>query len=175
MKQLIAVALALGIAAPSFATALTEMRAEDLLPMAPEFRKSLNLNANQQTLFNQVEIKTRTILRDRQSRRERLQQKALTGLTQPKADLRDYAQALDAEASLAAGEEAHMRALWLDMNDALDDNQRLAVLTLVMEQMQRVPDQGPIRGPMRGKEEGAGQHQRGMGGRRPPGGGPGGQ
>ncbi len=175
MKQLYAWALALCLATPAFATALTEMRAEDLLPMAPEFRKSLNLNANQQTLFTQVENKTRNILRERQSRRERLQQKALTGLAQAKAELRDYVQALDAESIVAANEEAQLRALWLDMNDALNETQRQAVLTLVMEQLQRVPDPGATRGPMRGKEEGPGQHQRGMGGRKPPGGMPGGQ
>jgi hypothetical protein len=175
MKQLYALALALGLAAPAFATGLADMRAEDLLPLAPEFRKTLNLNANQQTLFTQVENKTRTILRERQSRRERLQQKALTGLAQANAELRDYAQALDAEATVAAGEEVQMRALWLDVNDALNETQRQAVLTLVMEQMQRVPDHGAARGPARGKEVGGAQHQRGMGGRKPPGGGPGGQ
>jgi hypothetical protein len=175
MKQLYALLLAFGLAAPALATGLAEMRAEDLLPMAPEFRKSLNLNANQQTLFNQVENKTRTILRERQSRRERLQARALAGLAQPKAELREYAQALDAESTVAAAEEAQLRALWLDLNDALNDTQRQAVLTLVLEQLQRVPDPGAARGPMRGKEEGGAQHQRGMGGRKPPGGMPGGQ
>lgn len=175
MKRLFALALALGLAAPTFAIPLTDMRAEDLLPMAPELRKTLNLNANQQTLFTQVENKTRNILRERQSRRERLQQQALGGLAQPKAELRDYAKALDAESAVAAAEESQLRALWLDLNDALGDNQRQAVLTFVLEQMQRVPDSGAARGPMRGKEEGAGQHQRGAGGRKPPGGMPGGQ
>ncbi len=175
MKQLYAVALAFGLAAPALATGLAEMRAEDLLPLAPELRKTLNLNANQQTLFTQVENKTRTMLRERQSRRERLQRAALAGLSQPKAELRDYAQALDAESTMAAGEQARMRALWLDMNDALNDSQRQAVLTLVIEQLQRVPDSGAARGPMRGKEEGGAPHQRGMGGRKPPGAMPGGQ
>jgi hypothetical protein len=175
MKRLFALLLALGLAAPAFATPIMEMRAEDLLPMAPELRKSLNLNANQATLFTQVENKTRNILRERQSRRERLQQHTLTAMTQPKVDLRDFAPALDAESTVTAAEENQLRALWLDMNDALNENQRQAVLTFVLEQMQRVQDSGAPRGPARGKEEGGGQHQRGAGGRKPPGGGPGGQ
>lgn len=47
----------------SVATPVMEMRATDLLPMAPELRKSLTLNANQLTLWQQVENKSRAILR----------------------------------------------------------------------------------------------------------------
>lgn len=173
MKRLHALALtsalAFGIALPGSATPLAEMRAEDLLPMAQEFRKTLNLNANQQTLFNQVENKTRAVLRERQSRRERLQQQASTSLAQPNAELRQLAQAMDAETAATAAEETQLRAQWMDLVDALNDSQRQAVLTLVLEQMQRVQHPDTKGAPPRGKEEG-GQHQRGMGGRRGAGG-----
>ncbi len=173
MKKLHALALtsalAFGIALPGLATPLTEMRAEDLLPMAQEFRKTLELNANQQTLFNQVESKTRAVLRDRQSRRERLQQKAATSLIQPNAELRDISQALDAETAATAAEETALRAQWMDLVDALNDKQRQAVLALVLEQMQRVQHPDAKSAPARSKDEG-GQHQRGMGGRRGAGG-----
>ena len=50
-----------------------DMRADDLLPMAPEFKQSLNLSPNQQTLWLQVETRSKTLMRERHARRERLQ------------------------------------------------------------------------------------------------------
>src|SRR5438067_4169608 len=82
-------ALAVGSAAPGFAVLLMDMRAEDLVPMAAQFRESLNLDANQQTLFNQVEGRSRTILRERLRRREALQEQAKAILARPDVELRD--------------------------------------------------------------------------------------
>ena len=66
-------ALVLGTAAATAAAVpIAEMRLQDLLPMAPDFKTELKLNANQQILWQQVESKTRQLLRERQSRRERL-------------------------------------------------------------------------------------------------------
>jgi hypothetical protein len=59
------------------------MRAEDYLPMAAELKKSLNLNANQQTLWSQTESRTRKLLAERKARRERLQAAALAGAQAP--------------------------------------------------------------------------------------------
>ena len=117
-----------------------DMRADDLVPMASEFRKSLNLNANQQTLWLQVETRSKAMLRERQARRERLQQALKAGLAGPKVELRDLNGALEAEAATSAQEDKQLRELWLGVNDALDENQRQQVATLVAEQLMRVPD-----------------------------------
>jgi hypothetical protein len=69
-------AFAVGAAGSTLAVPLMDLLAEDLLPMASEFKKPLNLNANQQTLWLQVEGRSRTVLRERQHRREALQEKA---------------------------------------------------------------------------------------------------
>jgi hypothetical protein len=161
--QTVFLALALGSnAAPSFATPLMDMRAEDLLPMAPDFRKSLNLNANQQTLWQQVESRSRSILRERQSRRERMQEQAKAMLDKPGVELRELNALIGAEAGLTAAEDKELRELWLGMNDALDDGQRRKVATFVSEQMMRVPDAPGQHGSPERSGEG-GQHRRGGG------------
>lgn len=65
------------------------MRAEDLLPMTSEFKKSLDLNANQQTLWQQVDSRSRAVLRERQHRREALQDEAKALLARPDVELRE--------------------------------------------------------------------------------------
>jgi hypothetical protein len=143
----------------SVATPVMEMRADDLLPMAPEFRKSLNLNANQQTLWIQVENKSRAIVRERTARRERLQQALKTGLAGAKVELRDLDGALAAESAASAQEEKQLRELWLGVNDALDENQRQQVATLFAEQLIRVPESEQRHAAPHAREEGAGQHR----------------
>ena len=70
----VAAALALGaLLSPAFAVPVMDMRAEDFLPLAADLKQQLKLNTNQQTLWQQTESRTRTLLRERKSRRERLQ------------------------------------------------------------------------------------------------------
>ena len=167
----IAAALAFVIgaaAAPAFALPVMDMHIEDLMPMGPDIRKSLNLNANQELLWQQVESKTRQLMRERMSRRERLQSATKLGLAGARVELRDLAGAIDAETAASAAEEKQMRELWLTVNDALTETQRQAVATFFAEQMQRVPDAGPQHGAERGKDDGGG---RSRGGRQKPGGG----
>lgn len=171
-------ALALGAATPSFAVPLMELRAEDLLPMASEWKKSLNLNPNQQTLWNQVEGRSRTILRERTQRRDALQEQARAMLAKPDVELRDLDKAAAAESALEAAEDQQLRALWLGVNDALDDKQRAQVATFLGEQLMRVVPEGRAEGRPageRGGERGGGRpggHGRGgMGGMGGPGGG----
>jgi hypothetical protein len=157
--RVLALALIAGACVSALATPVMEMRAEDLLPMASEFRKSLNLNANQQTLWLQVEGRSRAILRERQSRRERLQASLNTALPGTKVELRNLEGAIEAESAASAQEEKQMRELWLGVNDALDENQRQQVATLISEQLMRVPDSDQRRAAPRAKEEGGGQHR----------------
>jgi hypothetical protein len=156
-------AFALGAAGSSLAVPLMDLRAEDLLPMASDFKKSLNLNANQQTLWLQVEGRSRTVLRERLHRREALQDKAKTLLAKPDVELRELNALVEAESAAAAQEDKQLRELWLDLNDALDDGQRRQVATLVSEQLQRVVPEGRPAGE-RGGEKGGERSGRGMGG-----------
>jgi hypothetical protein len=169
----ISAALALSaLLSPAFALPVMEMRAEDFLPMAAELKKSLNLNTNQQTLWQQVESKTRTVLRDRKTRRDRLQAATQAGTQGANVELRDLAKAIDEETAVSASEEKLLREWWLTVNDALSESQRQIVVNLVSEQLLRVPDNGGGARPER-KEEG-GEHRGGKGGRGGMGGGVGG-
>lgn len=162
-------------AAPAFAVPVSEMRAEDLLAMAAEFRKELNLNANQATLWQQTENRTRALLRERTSRRERMQAALRPALDGKSVELRELVGGVDAEAAASAAEEKQLRAWWLDVNDALDETQRKQVAVFLAEQMQRVeggqrgergerPKEGG--GPPRGEHKGGRGGMGGMGGGR---------
>jgi hypothetical protein len=166
-------------AAPALAVPVSEMRAEDLLAIAAEFRKELNLNPNQSTLWQQTENRSRALLRERQSRRERMQAALRPALDGKDVELRDLAGGLDAEAAASAAEEKQLRAWWLDVNDALDETQRKQVAVFLAEQMQRVD--GGARGergqrPKEGGGPGRSEHRGkgGMGGMGGAGGGRGG-
>ena len=122
------------------AVPIAEMRLEDLLPMAPDFRMELKLNANQTTLWQQVEGKTRQLLRERKARRERLQAAVTQGLQAPRLELRDMLAGLDNESALSLAEEKQVREWWLSVNDALDEQQRQMVAQFIAGQMARVMD-----------------------------------
>jgi hypothetical protein len=70
--------------------------------------------------------------------------------------------ALEAEAATSAAEDKQLREWWLGVNDALDENQRQQAVTLLSEQLMRVPDSNAQHQAGRGREEGAGRG-RGMG------------
>lgn len=168
VRRLSAALILSALLSPAFALPVAEMRAEDYLPMASELKKSLSLNANQQTLWAQTESKTRKLLSDRKARREHLQAAALAGAQGANVELRDVGKAMDEETNISAAEEKQLREWWLTVNDALSESQRLAVVQMLSEQLQRVaPEGGAAPRPER-KEEG-GEHR--GGGRRGGGGG----
>jgi hypothetical protein len=138
--------LAMAGAGTAHAVPLTDLRAEDLLPMAGDLKRSLNLSPNQQTLWSKAEAESRTILRDRARRRTALQEWARTLLASPDADLRKLDAATDAESATANAEDRQLRTLWLDVNDGLDDNQRRQVAGRLGEQLLRVVPDGGGRG-----------------------------
>lgn len=133
---IIATTLLLG-SASSYALPVTEIAAEDLLHQSSELKKSLNLTPNQLALWQQVEAKIRPLLRTRQIRREKIQAEIKLALDETKTELRDWAKRLDAEEELSLQESRQLRELCLTLNDALDDNQRQLVLSLLAEQVQR--------------------------------------
>ncbi|WLI88942.1 hypothetical protein Q4S45_19900 [Massilia sp. R2A-15] len=163
IRRTFAAAVLASACAAALATPVMEMRAEDLVPMASEFRQELKLNANQQTLWLQVEGRSKAILREREARRERLQAALKAGLGVPKAELRELNAALEAEAAASAQEDRQLRELWLGVNDALDDGQRQQVAAMAAEQLMRVPDSEQRHAAPRAGEEGRGKG-RGMGG-----------
>ena len=122
------------------AVPIAEMRLEDLLPMAPDFKAELKLNANQTILWQQVEGKTRQLLRERKARRERLQAAVTQGLQAPRLELRELVGGLDNEGVVSLAEEKQLREWWLSVNDALDEPQRLRVAQFIAGQMARVMD-----------------------------------
>jgi hypothetical protein len=162
LSRTLAAAMLACLCSATLATPVMDMRADDLLPMASELKKSLNLTPNQQTLWQQVENRSKAILRERQARRERLQQSLKTGLEAPQVELRELNGPLEAESAASAQEDKTLRDLWLGVNDALDENQRRQVATLLGEQLMRVPESEQRRPPQRAAEDGKGQH-RGMG------------
>jgi hypothetical protein len=150
-------ALLLGTAAlTASAVPVAEMRLEDLLPMAPDFKTELKLNANQSTLWQQVEGKSRQLLRERKARRERLQAGVTQGLQAPRLELRDLLAGLDNESTQSLAEEKQLREWWLSVNDALDENQRQMVAQFIAGQMARVMDAAASRSESRGAP--AGEH-----------------
>ncbi|WP_342115967.1 hypothetical protein [Pseudoduganella sp. OTU4001] len=159
--------------APAFAVPVMEMRAEDLVPMASEFRKSLNLNANQSTLWSKVESQSKALLRERKARRERLQEATRQRLEAQNVELRELQAGLEAEQATSAAEDRQLREWWLGINDALDDRQREAAAKFLLDQLVRV--EGGPGGGGRGERPpgGEGGHRGGPGGRGGMGGGPG--
>src|SRR5471030_1843736 len=144
VRQLGAALILSAAAMPLSALALPimDMHLEDLLPMAPDFKKELNLNANQQTLWQQTESRSRQVMRERQSRRLKMQDAVTNALAGKQVELRDLVGVIDAETATAAAEEKQMREWWLTVNDALNEQQRQQVATFLSEQMMRVPDNG---------------------------------
>ncbi|NHQ89027.1 hypothetical protein [Janthinobacterium lividum] len=150
-------ALLLGTTAlTASAVPISEMRLEDLLPMAPDFKVELKLNANQSILWQQVEGKSRQLLRERKMRRERLQAAVTQGLQAPRLELRDLLAGLDTESTQSLAEEKQLREWWLSVNDALDENQRQMVAQFLAGQMARVMDAAVPRSESRGAP--AGEH-----------------
>ena len=149
----VTLALALGAAAPAFAVPVYAIHAEEMIAMAPDLRTSLSLNANQQTLWGQVDGRSRAILRERASRRERLQRQAKTVVATPSPELRTLGAGLDAEDAAVQAEDKQLREMWLTVNDALDEKQRAQVAQFISEQLERVED-GPRREEPRERDSG---------------------
>lgn len=163
-KGAAALAAAWLLAGPACALPVMELRAQDMLMMAPALKDSLKLNANQQTLWQQTEGRTRTLLRERQSRTERMQAASLQALQSKDVELRDLAGALEAEGATALAEEKQLREWWLTVNDALDETQRRAVAVFLAEQLQRKPEGPGSGGGGTPRGEGGGGHRGGPGG-----------
>jgi len=159
----VAAALVLGGAAPSYAVPVESIHAEELIAMAPDLRKSLSLNANQQTLWGQVDGRSHAILRARAARREKLHSLAKSVVTTASPELRTLGTAMDAEDAAVQAEDKQLREMWLTVNDALDEKQRLMVAQFIGEQLERV-ESGPMRSEPRDSGAEKRPHSGGRGG-----------
>ncbi len=144
----------LSISTCSFSLPVMDMRIEKFMMQEGDLKKTLNLNSNQQILWEQIVSKSVAIVRERHSRRQRLQLIMTKDLKEPKAELRDLATQIDAESDASIVEDKKLRGLWLTVNDALDEKQRGMIIEFLADQLQRV-EGGSDRGPGR-KNEGEG-------------------
>ncbi len=145
-----------------------DVEADVLMAQSADLKQALNLNANQQILWRQVEAKMRLILEERRHRRERLQGEFKQDVGNGKTELRDLAKLYDNETDLSYREDKQLRELFLTVNDALDDTQRQLVLTALNDQLQRVPE----RGCEKSSKDAEQPHSKGMGRQRGAGGAP---
>jgi len=155
----------LGLASPVLAEPVMDFRSEDVLAAAGGVKDELHLNPNQQTLWRQLETKTRAILAEREKRQRDLQAGMTKGLNDPAIDLRQLSAALDTESGLALQDNRQLRELWLSMSDALDDQQRQALRLFLADRLQRVDQTFCERSPAANKDKPAGKGRgKGMGG-----------
>ncbi|MES2018482.1 MAG: hypothetical protein V4484_18490 [Pseudomonadota bacterium] len=145
---------------PSHAAKVMEMEADDMMRAVSHVKDTLALTPNQQILWQQVSSKSTAMLRIRQSRREKLQAMLKAALADPRGELRELDSGVDAETSTSAAENKELRALWLSVNDALDDQQRQKVAQFMISQLDRVeaPPRAAGPGPERG--EGGQRHHK---------------
>ncbi|MFZ6681299.1 hypothetical protein [Undibacterium sp. Tian12W] len=109
------------------ATPVMEVRLDSLLAKAGELKKELNLNANQQLLWQQTENKLKSMQHQRDVRRNRLQSELELRLEQNNIELRELNPQIEQEEQTSLQENKQMRELVLTLNDALDDKQRQAL------------------------------------------------
>jgi len=157
--------LSLGLASPALASPVMDFRTEDLLSVADGVKDDLHLNPNQQTLWHQLEGKSRSIISEREKRQHLIQANMADGLNNPALDLRQLAAAIDAEAALSLQDGRQLRELWLTMNDALDDQQRQTARAFLADRLQRVDVASCDRSSVVPKDKSSGKsHGKGMGG-----------
>ena len=151
---------------PSLATNVMELRAEQLLMGANFLKDSLSLTPNQQILWQKTAARSSSILRERQSRRERFQVELKGALADPAADPRKLTARLDEETERSNAEEKQLRELWLTVSDALDDRQRTLASQFLVTQLERVdqPDRGSKPEHEQGGPGAGGRHKPGSGG-----------
>ncbi|MES2049851.1 MAG: hypothetical protein V4447_15725 [Pseudomonadota bacterium] len=142
----------------AYAIDLWEFSAQDVLPILTEFKTAAKLSANQQTLWQQMESKTKTIFRSREDRRHEIQSNIKNRLKDKSPELRDLAISMNQEDKLSAQENQELREYWMTMYDALNDGQRDMLAALISDQLARVADKPKEIRTNGEKPSGAGRH-----------------
>ncbi len=150
------------------ATPVMEVRLDGLLAKAGELKKDLNLNANQQLLWQQTESKLSSVLHQRDVRRNRMQAELELRLEQNNIELRDLNPQIEQEEQTTAQENKQMRELVLTLNDALDDKQRQALQMFINASLRTTADAPKAKRPDNGdapqRKSGMGRQREGAGG-----------
>jgi hypothetical protein len=133
------------IALPAKATSVMDMRFESMLAKAADLKRELNLNANQQMLWQQTENKLQSIQHQREVRRERLQAELDLRLEKNGMELRDVNPQIEQEEQTSAAENKQIRELVFTMNDALDDKQRQIMQTFWVTSLRASPEGGKMK------------------------------
>ncbi|MDE2430436.1 MAG: hypothetical protein KGM99_17055 [Burkholderiales bacterium] len=154
----IATGLAVLLCSQAHAVDLWEFRALDVVPILSSYIETANLSANQKNLWQQMESKTKAILRVREERHAEIQTSIKNRLQEKAPELRDMALLLDQDDTLSAQENKDLREYWMTFYDALTDAQRDAMAVLLKDQMSRVADKP--------REARPGSESRGQGSRR---------
>lgn len=156
------------LAQQAHATPIMDLRFDGLLAKANELKKELNLNANQQVLWQQTENKLQAMRRQRDIRRERMQVELEQRLEQNNVELRDLTPQIEQEEQTTAQENKQMRELVLTINDALDDKQRQMLQMFMLSSLRATQDPEKMRRPESGEggkqKGGMGRQRGGMGG-----------
>ncbi|MFZ6819872.1 hypothetical protein [Undibacterium sp. Ji22W] len=140
-----------------------DFRAQDVLPILGEFKNNANFTLNQQGLWQQIEARTKAILRVREDRRHEIQLSIKKRLQTKAPELRDLAQLMDQDDTLSKRENQELRECWMTMYDALSDVQRDALVGLMSDQLARVADR-PKEIQHAGEKNNGGAHRGGKGG-----------
>ncbi|MFZ6722335.1 hypothetical protein [Undibacterium sp. Ji49W] len=151
------------------ANPVMDLRFDGLLAKANELKKELNLNANQQVLWQQTENKLQAMRRQRDIRRERMQVELEQRLEQNNVELRELTPQIEQEEQTTEQENKQMRELVLTINDALDDKQRQMLQMFLLSSLRATQDPDKMKRPESGgdsKQKGGMGRQRGgsMGG-----------
>ena len=117
-----------------------EFRAETLLLNTSQLAANLNLNPNQQILWQKTEAKLQGIMHQRAIRREHLQSELETAMGGSAIELRDLNSKIEQEEQISMQENKNIREISLTLNDALDDQQRSVLQAFLLEQLLARPD-----------------------------------
>lgn len=158
------IALLFAAAMPAHAAPVMSMDADNMVRAAGFLKETLHLTPNQQTLWQQVTVKSAGLLRARQTRRDKLQASLKAQLQDPTKELRSMAGAIELEAAASQHENAELRELWLTVNDALNDQQRVAVNQFLVSQIERVDAPERAAGGRGGEPPAGGQRRQKPGG-----------
>lgn len=127
-------------AGSAYAIDVWEFNAQDVLPILTEFKSTAKLSPNQQTLWLQMEAKTKAILRTREDRRHEIQSGIKRRLQEKSPELRDFVTLLNQDEKISAEENQALREYWMTIYDALNDVQRDMLAVLLNDQLVRVAD-----------------------------------
>ena len=127
--------LLFSVVAVANAISVLDLRTDSLMVRLPELKKNLNLNANQQILWQQCESKTNAMMRAKELRLIKVDQLVRDMIQQPNVELRDIDARLREEKRVTELDEQTVREIWLTMFDALNDAQRLQVQEFLYEQL----------------------------------------